>query len=99
MTDNINFGNGLGPINRVNGQQKTAASKPKADKGPTDRVDFSSVLQEVSRAREVPASVDTERAQKLASLKAQIADGSYRPDLEKVATSLIDFFSRSEGVK
>ncbi len=96
MTDKINFGGGLGPINRVGGPQKTVDAKPTADKGPVDRVDFSSVFQEVSRAREVSAPVDSERAQKLASLKAQIAEGSYRPDLEKVATSLIDFFS---GVK
>ncbi|MCF6289673.1 MAG: flagellar biosynthesis anti-sigma factor FlgM [Desulfobacterales bacterium] len=96
MTDNINFGSGLGPINRINGQQKTADCRPRADKGPVDRVDFSSVLQEVSRAREVPAPVDSERVQKLALLKAQIADGSYRPDLEKVAVSLIDFLA---GVK
>ncbi len=93
MTDKINFGKGLGLIGGLNAPQKSATSKPGAGKTPADRVDFSSVLQEVNKAREAQAPVGGERAEKLAALQAQIAEGSYQPDLEKVAASLIDFFA------
>lgn len=96
MTDKINFGKGFGPIGGLSGPRKTAADKPGASKTPADRVDFSSVLQEVSRNKELQATSSPERAQKLAALKGQIDNGTYRPDLEKVAASLLDFLG---GVK
>ena len=93
MTDKINFGKGLGAIGGLNAPQKSATSKPGTGKTSADRVDFSSLLQEVNKTREAPAPVGGERAEKLAALQAQIAEGSYQPDLEKVAASLIDFFA------
>jgi negative regulator of flagellin synthesis FlgM len=58
-----------------------------------DQVKFSSVLQEMQRTQETSSVAGTERAQKIQTLKEQIAEGSYQPDLEKVAASLVDFFS------
>ena len=66
------------------------------EKKPVDRVDFSSVLKEVTKVKENEALVEGERLEKLAALKEQIAEGSYKPDLEKVAGSLLDFIS---GIK
>lgn len=91
MVDRISFGKGLGPITALDSPMKNTPSKSEADKTRPDRVDFSSVLQEASKAREVAAPENTERSKKLASLQSQIASGSYSPDLEKVAESLLDF--------
>jgi len=96
MADKINFGKGLGPIKGLDSPLKNTPSKSETGKARTDRVDFSSVLQEVSKTRETSAAENTERTKKLASLQAQIANGSYRPDLEKVAESLLDFMA---GIK
>ncbi len=73
-----------------------AGSAQKAGKGSSevsrgDKVDFSSVLQNVSKARGAANTADAQRAEKVASLKAQISSGTYRPDLEKVAESLLTF--------
>ena len=56
-----------------------------------NKVIFSNVLQEVNRAQEGRMVADSGRAEKVAALKAQVADGSYQPDLNKVAKSLVQF--------
>ena len=91
MTDKINFAKGFGPVGGVNGHRKTATEKLGVSKTPADRVNFSSVLQEVSRSKEAQSASSPERAEKLAALKEQIDNGTYRPDLEKVAASLLGF--------
>ncbi len=96
MTDRITFGKGLGPVGKSEGPRKTAKSKPGAAKNQTDKVEFSSVLAEVSKSTEASAAASPERAQKLAALKEQIGNGTYRPDPEKVAAGLVDFL---QGVK
>lgn len=96
MTEKIGFGKGLGPIGNVSAPRKAANVKPGAAKNPADRVDFSTVLQEVSKTQGVQETAATGRAQKVAELREQIANGSYRPDLEKVAASLVKFMG-NEG--
>jgi negative regulator of flagellin synthesis FlgM len=93
MTEKIDFGRGIGPIGGLNTPRKADAAKTEVGKSSTDRVDFSSVLQEVNKAKEATAVPDAERAQKVAALKAQVQSGSYRPDLDKVASSLLSFLS------
>ena len=93
MTEKIDFGKGIGPISGLNKPRKAEATKTETGKASTDRVDFSAVLQEVNKARETTAAPDAERAQKVAALKAQVQSGSYRPDLDKVASSLLAFLS------
>lgn len=94
MTEKINFGNGLGPIGGPNKLRKADTAKTETGKASADRVDFSAVLQDVSKAKETSSVQSSERAQKVAALKSQIASGSYRPDLDKVAESLLKFMGK-----
>jgi len=94
MTEKINFGNSLGPIGGPNKPRKTDTGKVEAGKTSADRVNFSTVLQDVAKAKETNAMQSSERAQKVAALKSQISSGSYRPDLEKVAESLLKFMGK-----
>ena len=85
---------GVGGPNQIGNVKK--AQKPQADtktetKTKTDQVQFSSVLQDVHKAQAAKGSSSTTRAERVQELKAQIAQGSYQPDLEKVATSLLQF--------
>lgn len=95
MIDKLIFGKGVGPVGGPSPTRKVD-SKAKAEKGPSDKVDFSSVLQGVNKANEASEAQSTQRAQKVAALKAQVASGSYRPDLERVAESLIGFMAKEK---
>ena len=95
MTEKINFGKGIGPISAPSAPRKAETAKSEAGKNATDRVDFSTVLRDVGKAKETSAMQSPERAQKIADLKSQIASGSYRPDLEKVAESLLKFIGEA----
>jgi len=91
MVDKIIGGKGYGPLDGLNRGGKAAAGKPTAGAGATDRVDFSSALQSASKAQATSQTQQSARAEKLQALKAQIDNGTYRPDLEKVAASLLPF--------
>lgn len=96
MTIKIN-GNGInniGPIDRVKKTDKTQKGD-KTTQNSIDRVQFSSVIAETMRTRETSATTETARAEKLQSLKEQIADGSYSPDSTKVAASLLKFLAEN----
>jgi negative regulator of flagellin synthesis FlgM len=85
---------GVGGPSQIGNVKKT--QKPQADtktesKTGTDQVQFSSVLQDVHKSQAARNSSNSERADRVQELKAQIADGSYRPDLDKVASSLLQF--------
>ncbi|SDL67346.1 anti-sigma-28 factor, FlgM family [Geoalkalibacter ferrihydriticus] len=85
------FGNQIVPPPApARGAQKAGANKAGAARA-TDKVDFSSVLQQVNKAKESKGMADVQRAEKVAALKAQIASGSYQPDLHKVAASLLKY--------
>ncbi|NOY13726.1 MAG: flagellar biosynthesis anti-sigma factor FlgM [Deltaproteobacteria bacterium] len=91
MVDGIIGGKGFGPLGTLNRTGKAASAKKSAETGKTDRVDFSSALQNASKAQAVGATQATAQAEKLQALKAQIESGTYQPDLEKVASSLLPF--------
>ena len=91
MTEKIGLDKGFGPIGGVSGPRKSSQAKAGGGKPPADRVDFSTVLQEVSKVRGGQETAGTERSQRIAELKAQIANGTYRPDLDKVAESMVRF--------
>ena len=91
MVDRINGGKGFGPLGSINRSGKAGAGKKSGEAGKTDRVDFSSALQQASKAQTIGAAQETSRAEKLQALKAQIENGTYQPDLEKVASSLLPF--------
>ncbi len=90
MVDRITGNKGFGPLSNLNraGQQGPAK---KADATKNDRVDFSSALRNAAKAQETTATQETARAERIQALKAQIEDGTYKPDLEKVASSLLPF--------
>jgi len=94
MAIKINGDRGLGPLGEIRKSQKTRTTKATGTKQTTDRVDFSSVLQEVNQAKEMTAAVSAERTEKVQALKDQVASGNYRPDLLKVAASLLRFLVR-----
>ncbi|BCR06607.1 hypothetical protein DESUT3_36760 [Desulfuromonas versatilis] len=94
--DKIFGGKSVGPIEPVKRNRELDSSKAKESGAPKDRVEFSSVLQEASKAKQADPAQAAERAQKVAALKAQVASGSYRPDLEKVAESLLRFMAEDK---
>lgn len=94
MTINKIYGDqGIGPMEGAKRSRQTDTPKKAENSDGTDRVDFSSVLSDVNRVREAANTPDAARAQRVQELKAQVASGSYRPDLEKVASSLLNFIA------
>lgn len=96
MTIKIYGNNGLGPIQQIK-HGKKAQSSSQAESQSTDRVQFSSVINETLRAREAAPTQESWRSEKLQSLKEQIAEGSYKPDANKVAASLLKFLAESQS--
>jgi len=81
---------GMGPMSGLIPVNK--AFEKKAEENVSgDKVVFSDILQEMNRAQEGQMVADGGRAEKVAALKAQVANGSYQPDLNKVASSLVQF--------
>ena len=81
---------GPGQIGNLKKSQKVQSDKNVEGMG-QDKVQFSSVLQDVNNAKAATATGDTERTERVQQLKAQIQDGSYEPDLKKVSASLLQF--------
>jgi negative regulator of flagellin synthesis FlgM len=79
---------GLKQQNRMRPAEKAGSSSS------TEKVDFSSELQQANKSGEVGQAMDPERAAKLESLKQQISEGTYNPDMREVASSLIDYLSK-----
>lgn len=90
---NIDFF-GIGRPTQIGDLKKTDKSqqpgKTEGKQG-ADQVQFSDVLQDVNKAKQTETSMSAERADKVDALKAQVAEGSYKPDLQKVASSLLQF--------
>lgn len=81
---------GPGQIGKLKKSQQVQTDK-KAEASGVDKVQFSSVLQDVNRAKNADQSSDAERAERIQQIKAQIKEGSYAPDLHKVSASLLQF--------
>ncbi len=76
---------GTGKANSPGGTEKTGATDAKAG------VSFNHTLQETKGMQAVNQAQDPERAARVEQLKAQVNSGSYEPDLNKVASSLLKF--------
>jgi len=86
---------GLGQIGNIKNSGKAQAeAKPGAAKG-KDEVQFSSVLQDVNKAQS-GSDENTDRAERVAELKQQVANGSYEPNLNKVASNLLQFLMEAK---
>ncbi len=84
-------GKSFGPISGVKKTQKPQKTQATGTAQTADKVQFSSVLQEAQRTKGTDSAASAERAAKVETLKQQIAEGSYQPDLQKVAASLLRF--------
>jgi negative regulator of flagellin synthesis FlgM len=82
---------GLGQIGAMKKAEKTQAGKMPGEIQGQDKVQFSSVLQDVQKAQTNNNTVQASRNERIQQIKAQIAEGSYQPDLNKVAASLVQF--------
>lgn len=89
---------GVGGPGQIGGLKKVQQNQSgqKSEEVSNDKVQFSSVLQNVNQAQATGSTADTERAERIAELKAQIQNGSYEPDLQKVSSSLLQFLVESE---
>lgn len=94
MVDRINGYKGTDPLANLNRTDKSGKAKPAAGQKASDRVDFSSALQNASKTREAAGTQEATRMEKVQSLKAQIENGTYQPDLNKVASSLLPFLMK-----
>ena len=91
MVDSITGNKGFGRLGSMNRAGNTGAANKSTAAKKSDRVDFSSALQSATKAQDVSETRETARAEKLQALKAQIENGTYKPDLDKVASSLLPF--------
>ena len=78
-------------------QNRTPAPEKSETSGGSEKVDFSSELQQANQGGDVTKTSDPERAAKLQSLKQQIDQGTYDPDMRDVASSLLDFLSKMKS--
>lgn len=76
---------GLNKISQSGDAQKTAKTEGK--EGPS----FASALQGATMNQGTGKIEDAARAARVQELKAQVANGQYEPDLNKVASSLLRF--------
>ena len=91
MVDRIIGGKGYGPLGSVRTSSKTESKKESGKTSSSDQVSFSNVLQNASQTQQLASTQTSARAEKLQTLKGQIASGQYRPDLEKVAERMMKF--------
>ncbi|HHL35651.1 MAG TPA: flagellar biosynthesis anti-sigma factor FlgM [Desulfobulbaceae bacterium] len=82
---------GFGPIG-PNGKISRPGEAQKSNKaGGTEEASFSSALQGAHETKSASATGETGRSARVQELKEQVANGSYEPDLNKVASSLLKF--------
>ncbi len=72
-------------IGQTGETQKSSKSESKSS------VSFSSALEGASASQASGKIEDAERTARVQELKAQVANGEYDPDLNKVASSLLKF--------
>ena len=84
---------GVGGPPNVGGVKKSpkADTAKTADTSKSDQVEFSSVLKGVHETNASQNTEAAERAARVQELKEQVASGSYQPDINKVASSLLQF--------
>ncbi len=87
MVNYIGIG-GSGQIGNIRkNQQSQGPQKTDEAKG----VQFQSTLDKAQETRETATTQNAARAARIAELKAQVAQGSYQPDMQKVSSSLLQF--------
>ena len=80
--------NGFGPLAPLRNTRSSQTTQD-GEVEKADKVEFSAVLQGI---RQPQAGEPAGRSEKVQALKAEIASGSYHPDLKKVAVSFLRTF-------
>lgn len=85
-SDKVSFSDVLQQVDKARQSVTPAAMQP---------VDGLSqaMLKGPNYVQDVSQTIEAQQADKIAQLKMQIADGSYQPDLKKVASSLLKFIA------
>lgn len=78
----------IGGVNKTN-RTGEAQKSGKADNA--QGASFSSALKGASETTSTSDVAKSDRAARVEELKAQVANGTYEPDLNKVASSLLKF--------
>ncbi len=73
------------PQERTTGQQSTSTNNPEV----TDRVTLTDVLSQVRSLESKSQDIKIDNAERIAQIKAAIADGSYEVDAKRVAEKLL----------
>ncbi|WP_456388248.1 flagellar biosynthesis anti-sigma factor FlgM [Desulfolithobacter sp.] len=85
---------GVQGFGQVGGVRKTDSpgGPQKAEKGEKGQsTTFATALQGASEMQATTPTQNTERAARVQALKEQVSNGSYQPDLDRVASSLLKF--------
>jgi len=84
---------GVGGINQLGGARKPERPEntQKTDKAEKKGTKFSSAIQDSNDVQSPEQSMAAARSEKVQALKEQVANGTYQPDLDKVAASILKF--------
>ncbi len=92
----IHPGHGIKQFENIQKKQPVDKSQ-QADKAREgDKVVFSKMLQQ-AKDTQVDLSVDAERQERIQTVKEQIANGTYAPDSQKVAASLLKYIAEGKA--
>lgn len=97
MTIKIHGNQGIGPLAGAKRSRTSAKTGESGQAKNADQVSFSDTLQQLTSAQKTAQGGETGRAEKVQSLKQQIADGTYQPDSTKVAASLLKFIAENKA--
>lgn len=96
MSIKISGNQGFGSMRPMDGAQGAKDDRKTNAGKSSDKVAFSTVMQNVNQARQMSSPADVERTEKVQALKQQVAEGNYRPDMNKVASSLLRFIAEGK---
>ncbi|HEB49721.1 MAG TPA: flagellar biosynthesis anti-sigma factor FlgM [Desulfobulbus sp.] len=82
---------GFGQVGGVGKTGRTGSTQKTDKAGGAEGTSFSSALQGANQMQAATHTDQAERAARVQALKEQVANGSYEPDLNKVASSLLKF--------
>lgn len=86
----INHQPGIQGINPYQKQLKKSEAVNPASKPASDKLEISSAAKEMQGAGQLLA----ERSEKIASLKAQVANGTYQIDAKTTARAMLAFYGK-----
>ena len=86
---------GIGTLNQISSIKKNnpAATENAKESSATE---FTAMLQNAQAAPSTLKTEESSRADRVAELKAQVAQGRYQPDLGKVSASLLQFLQEEK---